>query len=75
MSDKKTYATLEVGKKYRSFHPDHYRGDNPFRVVSISWAQCDGKDRYVYIIQYEDGEIDAFPVENNGGYNPIKRVK
>jgi hypothetical protein len=64
----KDYARLLIGKRYTAHAPGAYRYGHPFTVVSISLLPGPGPLTYVYIVRYDDGEIDCFPVKGEGGF-------
>ena len=79
---KSTIARFEVGDRCRCLHPYAYRGNEPFTVVSIGIAPLPDDNtelpyRYCYIVQYDDGVIDAIPLtgETEGGYELEKLSK
>jgi len=73
-----TIAKFKVGDTCRCLHHYAYRANEPFTIVSIATfptAENARRILYLYIVQYDDGVLDAVPVENEGGYimEKIKR--
>lgn len=67
-----TLAKFKVGDRCRCLHQYAFRGKEPFVIVSIATSpdeEYERRFRYIYVIQYDDGAIDAIPVGNEGGYN------
>lgn len=74
----RTYRKLKLGGKYVSNSRCFYRPHDPFFVINICWMEppvgASGKTlagRWVYVIEFGDGEIDAFPV---GDENSIEET-
>lgn len=70
-------AKFKVGDRCRCLHHYAYRGKEPFIIISIATSPIEEyqhKFRYIYIVQYDDGVIDAIPVESEGGYI-VKKIE
>jgi len=66
-----TIAKFKVGDRCRCLHHYAYRQKQPFTIISIATSPMEEyqhKFRYIYIVQYDDGILDAIPVEKEGGY-------
>ena len=73
-----TVANFKVGDRCRCLHYYAFRGKAQFTIVSIATVpheEYKSRFRYVYVVQYDDGCLDAIPVENEGGYEIEKLGK
>lgn len=74
MPEKLVKARFKVGDKCRCLHKNAFRGKETFTIVSIAVSPYSPDSygcvdfRYVYIVQYADGVLDAIPIWNEGGY-------
>ena len=74
---------LDIGKRYTATSRHAYRTGDPFEVLSVAilptydrtftilGAVEDLGWRYVYVIRYDDREIECIPVEEEGGYEIV----
>lgn len=65
----RTKAKFKVGDRCYCKHPYAFRSEAPFTIVGITLLLIPSeRKRYCYIVQYDDGVLDAIPVLNEGGY-------
>jgi len=70
-----TIARFKVGDRCQCLHHYAFRSKKPFTIVSIATSPIEEYElrfRYIYIVQYDDGVLDAIPIEKEGGYEMEK---
>jgi len=67
-------AKFVVGERCKCLHHYVFRSGEPFTIVSIATVpheEYQKRFRYVYVVRYDDGVLDAIPVEKEGGYEMV----
>ena len=77
MTEQAPIARFKVGDRCKCLHPYAFRGEDPFKIVSITATPADNHVHYrlCYVVQYDNGQLDAIPIHKDGGYRIVKLRK